>query len=161
MLRTLTYIFILTAAILLQVTILPSFIADPFKPNLLIIVVTWLGLKKSRNAGFLAFALGIIQDCYSGIYLGLDGFSYLCLFIILNAAADRLYTESRFLMVFVVFLATVVNGLINLLLLLLFSTASGIYATLLADLIPQALANSLISALLFSLPRLADIEENV
>ena len=161
MLRVLTFFFILTAAILLQVSILPSYIADPFKPNLLIIAVTWFGLKKDRNAGFIAFGLGILQDCYSGIYLGLNGFSYLCLFIILNTAADRLYTESRYLMVFVVFLATVFNGLLNLLLLLLFSTASGIYATLLADLIPHALANALISALLFTLPRLTEIEESI
>jgi rod shape-determining protein MreD len=161
MLRVLTYIFILTATILLQVSILPSYIADPFKPNLLIIAVTWLGLKKNRNAGFIAFGLGIIQDCYSGIYLGLNGFSYLSLFIILNTAADRLYTESRYLMVFVVFLATLFNGLLNLLLLLLFSTASGIYATLLADLIPQALANALFLILLFSIPRFTEIEESI
>lgn len=160
MLKFLKILILITAAVLLQVTILPSYIADPFKPNLLILVVIWLGLNTGRSGGFIAFALGILQDCFSGIYLGLNGFSYLFLFIVLNTTASHLYTDSRFLMIFVVFLATVVNGLIHLLLLILFSTASGIYATLLVDLVPQALANTLISALLFSIPRLTKIEDS-
>jgi len=159
MLTALKIFIVLTATVLLQVTILPAYLADPFKPNLLIIVVTYLGLKTNRSGGVIAFALGLLQDCYSGIYLGLNGFSYLCHFIFLNLAADRLYTESRFLMVFVVFISTVVNGLLNLLLLLIFSTAGSIYATLLPDIVPQAIANAVISSLLFSLPGLSAIEE--
>jgi rod shape-determining protein MreD len=160
MFKLLKFFLVIAATIILQVTILPEYIADPFKPNLLIIAVTWLGLKTGRSGGFIAFGLGILQDCFSGIYLGLNGFSYLFLFIILNMAADRLFTESRYLMVFLVFLASIVIGLINLLLLMIFSTAGGIYGTLLGGLLPQALTNSLISALLFKFPKLNAVEES-
>ena len=160
MLTALKIFSFITAALLLQVTILPAYLADPFKPNLLIIAVTYLGLKTGRGGGFVAFALGLLQDCFSGIYMGLNGFSFLSLYLILNMAADRLYTNSRYLMIFVVFLATIVNGLLNLLLLLVFPTATGIYVTLLAALIPQALVNTLFSSLLFSFPRLTALEES-
>jgi rod shape-determining protein MreD len=150
----------ITVALLLQVTILPAYLADPFKPNLLIIAVTYLGLKTGRGGGFVAFALGLLQDCFSGIYMGLNGFSFLSLYLILNMAADRLYTNSRYLMLFVVFLATIVNGVLHLLLLLVFPTATGIYLTILAALIPQALVNTLFSSLLFSFPRLTALEES-
>jgi rod shape-determining protein MreD len=160
MLTALKIAFVITAALLLQVTILPVYLADPFKPNLLIIAVTYLGLKTGRWGGFVAFALGLLQDCFSGIYMGLNGFSFLSLYLILNMAADRLYTNSRYLMIFVVFLATIVNGFLNLLLLLVFPTASGIYVTILTALIPQALVNTLFSSLLFGFHRLTALEES-
>jgi rod shape-determining protein MreD len=160
MLTTLKIVVFITAALLLQVTILPAYLADPFKPNLLIIAVTYLGLKTGRGGGFVAFAVGLLQDCFSGIYMGLNGFSYLSIYLILNMAADRLYTDSRYLMLFVVFLATIFNGLLHLLLLLVFPTATGIYMTLLAALIPQALVNTLFSSLLFSFPLLNALEES-
>ena len=160
MLNVLKIFILIMAALLLQVTILPAYLADPFKPNLLIIVVAYLGFKTGRLGGFLAFGLGILQDCFSGIYLGLSGFSYLCIYIMLNLTADRLYTDNRYLMIFVVFLATEVNGLLQLLLLLLFPTANSIYESILPGLIPQGLVNALISSLLFSFPAVKALEES-
>jgi rod shape-determining protein MreD len=160
MLSALKIVVFITAAILLQVTILPAYLADPFKPDILIIAVTYLGLKTVRGGGFAAFALGLLQDCFSGIYMGLNGFSFLTIYLILNMAADRLYTDSRYLMLFVVFLATIFNGILHLLLFLVFPTTTGIYVTLIAALIPQALVNTLFSSLLFSFPRLNALEES-
>jgi rod shape-determining protein MreD len=160
MLITLKLVVFITAALLLQVTILPAYLADPFKPNLLIIAVTYLGLRTGRGGGLVAVALGLLQDCFSGIYMGLNGFSFLSIYLILNMAADRLYTDNRYLMLFVAFLATIFNGLLHLLLMLVFPTAAGIYMTILAALIPQALVNTLFSSLLFSFPRLNALEES-
>jgi rod shape-determining protein MreD len=160
MVKFLKIFILITAALLLQVTILPSYIADPFKPNLLIIVVAYVGLKAGRIGGILAFGLGILQDCFSGIYLGLNGFSYLCIFLWLNIIADRLYTDSRYLMVLVVFLATMVNGLLHLVLLFLFPNTNGMYAPILSSLVPQGLVNALIASLVFSFPVVTALEEN-
>jgi rod shape-determining protein MreD len=63
-------------------------------------------------------------------------------------------------MLLVVFLATIVNGLLHLLLLLVFPTATGIYMTILSALIPQALVNTLFSSFLLSFPRLTALEES-
>jgi len=141
------------AAVLLQMTLLPRYLQDPFQPNLIIILVVYLGLKlHHRFAGVAAFGLGIIQDSFCGIYLGLHAFSYLCLYTLLSEVADRLYTDNRALLVLVVFIATVVCALLNLLMLIIFSVSKGVYASLLPVLIPQALVNALAASLLVLLP---------
>jgi rod shape-determining protein MreD len=150
---------LIITALLLQVTIFPAYLADPFKPNLLIIAVAYMGLKTFRLGGG-AFCLGLVQDCFSGIYLGLSGFSFLGIYLLLNMTAGRVYTDNRFLMVIVVFLATVVNGLLHLLLLLIFSTANGIYATLLPSIVPQGMVNALLTSLLFGFPAFKVLEES-
>jgi rod shape-determining protein MreD len=160
MLKPLKIIILIIAALILQVTILPAYLSDPFKPNLLIVAVVYIGFKTGDLGAFPAFALGILQDCFSGIYLGLNGFSYLCIYFILNLTADRLFTDNRYLMVFVVFLATLFNGVLNLLLLLLFPPINSIYATILPDLLPQGLVNALFSTLIFSFPAVNALVES-
>jgi len=160
MFKPLKIILLIIAALILQVTILPAYLIDPFKPNLLIIAVVYIGFKTGELGAFPAFALGILQDCFSGIYLGLNGFSYLCIYFILNLMSDRLYTDSRYLMVIVVFLATLLNGLLNLLLLFLFPPVTSIYSTILPDLLPQGLVNALFSTLIFSFPAVKALEES-
>lgn len=160
MIKFLKIIMIVYAVLLAQVTVLPAYLADPFKPNLLIVVIVCLGLRVAGWRGALsAFLLGLIADCYSGIYLGLSAFSFLAIYLVLSKVAVRLYTDSLYLTVLVVFIATFVNGLIQLLLLLLFSVADGIYATLLAGLLPQALVNALAASLLIGVPSFAVREE--
>ncbi|HBG06276.1 MAG: rod shape-determining protein MreD [Geobacteraceae bacterium GWC2_58_44] len=149
----------LLAAVLLQMTLLPRYLLDPFQPNLILILVVYLGLKlPHRFAGFAAFCLGVLQDSFSGIYLGLHAFSYLCIYTLLSELADRLYTDNRALFVLVVFLATLMGALLNLVMLLIFSVSNGVYASLLPALIPQALVNALIASLVFSFP-LPAVEE--
>ncbi|GAB7028367.1 rod shape-determining protein MreD [Geotalea toluenoxydans] len=151
---------IVIAVLLLQTTIFPYYLLDPFHPNLLVIMVAYLGLRSKSPFGALAaFSLGLLHDCFSGIYFGLNGFSYLCIFHALHKTADRLYTDSRYLMVLTVFFATIATGLFNMLLLFLFSAANGIYATLLSSLIPQALVNALIASLIFMMPASVVAEE--
>ena len=141
------------AALLLQMTLLPTYLQDPFQPNLIIIMVVYLGLKlPHRLAGLAAFSLGVLQDSFCGIYLGLHAFSYLCLYTLLSELSDRLYTDNRTLFVLVVFLATLACALLNLLMLGIFSVSKGVYATLLPALIPQALVNALAASLIDMLP---------
>ncbi len=160
MLDSLKFILIVAVALLLQVTVLPFYLADPFKPDLLIIIVVFLGLRGGVAGGVLAVCLGILHDSFSGIYQGLNGFSYLCIYLFLNITADRLYTDSRYLMVVVVFLATVVNGILHLILLFLFPHTNGIYLSILASLIPQGLVNALAASLIFALPKVTLPEES-
>ena len=153
MIRNLKITGWILAAVLLQMTLLPKYFVDPFQPNLVIIMVVYLGLKlPHRFAGLAAFGLGILQDSFSGIYLGLHGFSYLCLYTLLSEVSDRLYTNNRLLFVLVVMLATVLCALLNLVMLLIFSVSKGVYASLLPALIPQALVNGLVASLFFDLP---------
>ncbi len=148
------------AALLMQVTLLPAYLADPFKPNLLILFIAYLGLREGGwRGGVLACLLGLLADCFSGLYLGLNAFSFLFIYLFLRKVADRLYTDSLYLMVLVVSVATFFNGFIHLLLLLLFSVADGVYASLLPALIPQALVNALAASLVFGTPSFSAREE--
>jgi rod shape-determining protein MreD len=141
------------AALLLQMTLLPTYLKDPFQPNLILILVVYMGLKVPHRFGGLgAFALGILQDSFCGIYLGLHGLSYLCIYTLLSEVADRLYTNNRMLFVLVVFLSTMACALFNLLLLLIFSVSKGVYSSLLPALVPQALVNALVASLFFNYP---------
>lgn len=160
MIKILKYAGIITGLLVLQVTLLPARFADPFKPNLLIVVVAYLALKGTSPVGAgLAFLLGLVQDCFSGLYLGLSGFSFLVLYLLLKKTADRLYTDSHYLMILVVFLITIANGFLHLVLLVIFSVADGVYAPLLATLIPQGLVNALAASLLSGAVALKAVEE--
>jgi len=153
MIRYLKIAGLLAAVVLLQMTLLPRYLQDPFQPNLLLVLVVYLGLKfPHRLGGLAAFGLGILQDSFSGIYLGLHGFSYLCIYTLLSEMADRLYTDNRSLFVLVVFLASLGSALLNLLMLAIFSVSNGLYASLLPALIPQALVNALAASLFASFP---------
>jgi len=149
MTRILKITAILTALLVAQVTLLPPRLLDPFKPDLLLIAVTYLALTGTvRFGGGVAFLLGLVLDCFSGQYLGLNGFSFLAIYLVLEAIADRLYTDNLYLLILVVFLVTVLNGMLHLILLVIFSVADGVYATLLPALLPQGLVNALSVSLL-------------
>ncbi len=154
MLISLKFILAVFAALLLQETILPAYLRDPFQPNLLVTIVAWVGLRKQSllGGGVVVFLLGLLQDTFSGLYLGLNGFTFLVMYILLQSISHRLYTDSRYLMILVVFLATLGNGLLHLLLLLLFSAAPGIYAAIFPALLPQALVNALAASIVVTIP---------
>ncbi len=159
MIKIVKFSIAIALALLLQVTVFPVYLEDSFRPNLLMVVVVYLGLRVTMRGGWcLAFFIGLLQDCFSGLYLGLNGFTFLAIYLFLKTVADYLYSDSRFLMLLVVFVATVVAGLLELLLLLLYSTADGLYATLLPQLFPQALVNTLCASLvtLHSSPKAAE-----
>lgn len=155
MIKIVWYAILVFAALVLQVTLFPACLADPFKPNLLILFVVYMGLRESIVWGVPAYLLGLVHDSFSGLYLGLSGFSYLIVFLVLTQVADRLFTDRRSLMILGVFSATLVTGLLNLLLLFLFSSSQGIYATLLQSLVPQGLVNALAASLVFTFSPLA------
>lgn len=150
MLRTLFITLLMFLLLILQVTVLPYFLREPFVPNLLLLLVVYLGVKEEVGliGTLLAFCQGLLLDTFSGIYLGLSGFSFLVIYLVLRLLRDQLYTDSSTLMVVVAFLATLAHGVLSLLLLLLFSAAGGIFPTLLAALIPQALVSALVASLI-------------
>lgn len=148
MINNVKTIFLIVAAFVCQFILFPAYLEDPFQPNLLLIMVVYMGLRISTRWGyFLAFLLGMAQDSFSGVYMGLHSFSFLLVFILLNLAAHRLYTDSRLLIILVTFLATFISGFSNLLLLLLFSAASGIYNSFFYGILPQGIMNALMTLL--------------
>jgi rod shape-determining protein MreD len=160
MVKFLKIVTIVYAALLVQVAVFPAYFADPFQPDLLVLVIVYLGLREGGwHGGVLAYLIGLVADCFSGICLGLSAFSFLAIYLAMRNVSGRLYTDNLYLMVMVAFLATLVNGLIHLLLLTLFSAAADIYSTLLPALIPQALVNALAASVIFAFPKPGAREE--
>jgi rod shape-determining protein MreD len=161
MLSSVKYFLLTVLALVLQVVVLPLYLRDPFKPNLLLVLICSLALSQnpSWRGGILAYLLGLTQDAFSGTYFGLNGFSSLFIYLILRKLADQLYTDSGQLMVVVVFVATFITAFLQLFLLSIFYAAPGIYASFLQGVIPQALVNALAASLLFSLLPFRILEE--
>lgn len=132
----------------LQTGILPFFLDEPFRPNLPLIIVVCLGLRSEwTGAGVAAYGIGLLQDCFSGLYFGLNAFTCLIVFLVLRALADNLYASRTSVLLFCVAIATAGVGLMHILLLTLFSVGQGIYAPVLFYLLPQVTINAFVASL--------------
>jgi rod shape-determining protein MreD len=151
MFRLLRLSLYLVLIVLLQVSLLPTWLEDPFKPNLIIILVCYLALREEGTlvGAFFTYFSGLLQGVFSGLYFGLAGISYLLIYLFLKRISDQLYTENTHLIVFAVFAASVFDTLVSLLLISLFSDSSGIYGSLLSNMIPQAAISAFIAAVIF------------
>jgi len=141
-------------AVIFQSSVLPVYIADPFKPDLLLIIVVYLALRGSFKFGSpLSWLLGLIKDVLSGLYLGLNAFTFLIIFLVIKNVADRLYAESSFLFVVTVLVATLASATINLLLLVMLTNVPGIAYSITSGLIPHVLTTAFAASLATLFPR--------
>jgi rod shape-determining protein MreD len=136
----------------LQLTLLPAHLAHPFRPNLALLTVVWIALRGGPVTGPLAATLlGLVVDSFNGVYFGLSSFAFLLICFYLSGLADRLYTDSPYLLVMVVFFSSLAYGLVSGLLLLLFASDHRTLALLGTTLLPQALVNALCASILANL----------
>jgi len=149
----LIYFFLwIVTLIILQVSILPAYLDEPFKPNLLIILICFLALRgESTISGALAaYVSGLIQGVFSGLYFGLAGISSLLIYFVFRKISDQLYTESTHLLVVAVCVASLADSLTALLLTALLSVGAGVYSSILTYMVPHALITALIAAVFSS-----------
>ena len=151
---------VVLVAVVFQTAVLPIHVATPFKPDLLLIIMVYLALRSSFELGTpLAWLLGLLKDVFSGLYLGLNAFSFLLVFLVIKSVADRLYAESGLLFVVTVVVATLVAVTANLLLLLMFTQTPGIAYSMIAGFIPHLLVNSFAASLVAILPIFSDDQD--
>ena len=149
-------------AIVLQTSVLPVYIADYFKPDLLLIIMVFLALRESYQTGTpLAWLLGLLKDVFSGLYLGLNAFTFLMIFLVIKSVADRLYAESGFLFVVTVTAATLACLTANLLLLFMFTRTPGIAYSIGMGMISHIMVNCFAASLVILLPGFTREEESV
>ncbi|MDO9069853.1 MAG: rod shape-determining protein MreD [Deltaproteobacteria bacterium] len=141
------------ASMILQVSVLPVYLISSFKPDLLLIIMVFLGLRGSFETGTpLAWLLGLLKDSFSGLYLGLNAFSFLLIFFAIKSTSDRLYADSPGLFVLAVCAASLACSTINLILLLMFTYSGGILYSIFTDIVPYLLVNSFAASLLTLFP---------
>jgi len=140
-------------SVVLQAVVLPLLLDLPFRPDLLLVITVFVALRFSFEAGTpLAWSLGLLKDVFSGVYLGMNAFSFLITFLLIKSVAGRLYAESGFLFVVTVVAASFVSVGCNFLLLLLFNLTNGIAYSMGFALIPHLLINAFAASLATLLP---------
>ncbi|MBW4055974.1 MAG: rod shape-determining protein MreD [Proteobacteria bacterium] len=141
------------ASLVIQVSLLPVFIRPPFKPDLLLVIMVFLALRESFEVGApLAWFLGLLNDVFSGLYLGLNAATFLISFFVIKSVSGRLYADSAILFVLTVAGVTLAGLAVNLLLVVMFTESSGIAYSMFSDIFPHLLVNAFIASLVAAFP---------
>lgn len=144
---------IVLTVVVLQSAILPHYLEPAFKPDLLLILMVFLALRSSTEISLpSAYGLGLLKDCLGGIYLGLNAFSFLVVYLVLKSVSERLYVQSCLLFVLTVTASTAASLAINVSLLLVFSQAPTLFAPLLHLFVPHLLVNAFVASLVALAP---------
>jgi rod shape-determining protein MreD len=160
MIRNSTALFALVLAVVLQTSVLPFHLAAPFKPDLLLVAMVYLALRGPVAPGsFLAWGLGLVKDVFSGLYLGLNAFTFLIIFLVIKSISDLLYAESGELFVVTVSAATLACVTADLILLLMLTSTPGIGYSMITGLLPHLLANAFAASLVTLLPVFSSPQE--
>ena len=144
--------------VLLQTSVLPQYLSTLYKPDLLLVLMVFLALRAPVATSLpAAYTLGLLKDCLSGLYLGLNAFSFLLVYLVLKAISDRLYVQNALLLVLTVSLSTLGTMLINTVLLSIFSEANGIFSSLLTAMVPHLLMNAFVASLVAVFPEFSKL----
>ncbi len=128
--------------VLLQTTIFPRILPFNYKPDLLLILIIYLGLNERYvQGGLLAYALGSLQDVFAGHFPGLFGLVQLVTFLSVRGAMNRLNTESSLLLLVLVFAGTFVQGGLVIFSVGYFADVATLWPVVLRRIVPQALLN--------------------
>ena len=108
-------LIIFLCAMIIQTSILHFFTIGGVKPDLILIIVVYLGLVKGSDVGCLSgFFFGLVEDAYSMMYRGANAFTKTILGFICGLGGKRLYTQSLFSHVLCVGFGTVVDVILLL-----------------------------------------------
>ncbi|BCA80294.1 rod shape-determining protein MreD [Desulfuromonas sp. AOP6] len=145
------YFFIGYLFILLQTSLLPVLLPFKLQPDLLLILIVYVGLLENFVRGsLLAFALGCLFDVFAGHYLGLHGFVLLVIFLLVRGTVNRFNTENSLLLLLMAFAGTFIQGGLLVFSLKFFAHAGSVAALILWRLLPQAMLNLLATWLLLT-----------
>jgi rod shape-determining protein MreD len=139
-------------AVLLRTSVFPLFFSPGFCPDLVLVLVIYLGLSENMlRAVLLTLLLGGMQDSFSGASLGLYVFTCLAILLLVRLLSEHLNVESPPLLVLLIVCGTLVQNLLLAVCLTIFADVGPVVQIMLPALPQQMLANLLASALLLSL----------
>lgn len=149
------YFLLGLAGIIIEAALAPALLPLQLTPELLLILVIYLGLYRQGFCGGLAaYTLGLMQDSFAGSCLGLYGLIFLTLYLILRGLAERLNTESPALLLFMVLCGTLLQAALLIFLLGFLTDAGTVWRNILSSLPLQALLNVVCAWLLLTILQL-------
>lgn len=144
------YLLLLGAALILQTTILDYVAVQGIKPDLVMLLVALAGfLLGTREGAFLGFVAGIIEDLFSGSYIGLNALSKMAAGYLAGVVGERFYKENIVVATGATFFSAMAGLAVNYLLLLYLDIyVNPIYA-LLRVALPTAFYTAALSPFIF------------
>ena len=150
--RFLFYLLIGIFCALLQSSLFPLLLPAGLRPNLLMILIVYLGLGENVfRAVLVALLIGGIQDSFSGTSLGLYMTADIVVVLLIKMLSEQLNAENTYLLLLLVAGATLVQNLLIGFCLMVFADAGPVLAILLTALPQQLLANLLAAAVVLYL----------
>lgn len=148
---------IVIAALLLQTTLLPFTSIGRATPDLLLIICVYLGLHQHTVAGAVgAFALGYLQDTFSGTVVGLNAFGMSLVFTVVYLTSRRLWVDNAVSKIVVVFLASVLKTAVILALIAVFLSVGNLWQTVAQYLLIEAALAAVLSPAVFAVLSLTE-----
>lgn len=152
------FVFVVFAvmALLLQTALLPRVAPGRMTPDLLLILVVYLGLHHhSARAAGGAFLLGYLQDVSSAGAAGLNAFAACAVYLVVYLTSRRLWVDNTISKIVVVLLAAGVKTVAVVALLLAFVSAEGVARATVATLLLQGALAAALSPFAFGALRQA------
>ncbi len=150
--RVLIYFVAGIVFVVLQTALLPRLMPLHFKPDLLLILVVYLGLNEGYvRGGALSYLLGCLQDVFAAGYPGLYGLAQMVTFLAVRGAVGRLNTESSMLLLLLVAAGTVLQALLLLFSLGFFADAGALWRIVIRGLALQVALNTAVAFVLIKL----------
>ncbi|OEU73248.1 MAG: rod shape-determining protein MreD [Desulfuromonadales bacterium C00003068] len=145
--RLVFYLFAAIFLILVQTSTLPLFFGLTLRPDLILLLVLYIGLNESPIAGaFYSWFLGCVLDVFCGMTLGLNGMILLLIFCGTYMVGRQLNLKNDLVMLVATTFGTISNSLLLILTLLFFSEQRQ-STTLILNGLPAQLVINLVTVL--------------
>mgnify|MGYP001828074744 CR=1 FL=1 len=109
--RTLIYFALAGAAVVMQTVLMPLLLQGDYKPDLVLLLVVYLGLHEEQwRGGLIVYLMGWFFDGVGGAFPGLNGFILLAIFLAVRGIVTRVNTESSVLLLILVMAGTILQS---------------------------------------------------
>ncbi|MCK5793288.1 MAG: rod shape-determining protein MreD [Anaerolineales bacterium] len=137
---------------LLQSSVFPLFLSPNWRPNLILLLVLYLGLSENLTRALIAgLLLGAIQDSFCGPSLGLYVSVYLVIILATRVLTEQLNIESPPLLLLLIAGGTLLQNLLISFYLTLFAETASVLHILLPAIPVQLFTNFCFAAILLFL----------
>ena len=148
--RITLYLFVGLLCMLFQTALFPRLFPVYLKPDLLLILVVYLGVNEEYGSGgLLAYLFGCLLDVFAGSYVGMYGLSFLVLFFTVRGTVSYFNSENPLLLLFLVFCGTLLEAAM-LILLGFLAQVGELWIIVVRWIVPQLLLNITIAYLLLA-----------
>lgn len=149
--RIVLYFVIGLVFMLIQTVLFPRIFPIYLKPDLLLILVVYLGVnERYLSGGILAYIFGALLDVFAGSFMGMYGMSFLVLFFSVRGAVSYFNSENPLLLLFMVFCGTLIEAAM-LILLGFLAQVGDLWLVVMRWILPQLIINVLVAYLLLHL----------